>query len=276
MHYGGVRASNPFVAINCGSLPDTLLESELFGHVKGAFTGADRDKRGMIAAASGGTLFLDEVSEMSPKMQVGLLRVLQERSVCRVGGDCEEPVDIRLIAATQRPLSELVARGGFREDLYYRLSVVEVTLPPLRDRREDIPVLCDHFLREFAARESMPRRHLTRAALAKLMEQAWPGNVRQLSHVLLQACVMAEGPNIDVPDLALGGDPASQPTAAGTSEAALASLARVENLDHHKSVEKQRILEALEACGWNRVRAAQTLGMPRRTFYRRLSDYSIL
>jgi transcriptional regulator with GAF, ATPase, and Fis domain/predicted Ser/Thr protein kinase/Tfp pilus assembly protein PilF len=276
IHYGGVRAQQPFVAIQCGSLPDTLLESELFGHVKGAFSGADRDRRGTIAAASGGTLFLDEVSEMSPKMQVGLLRVLQERKVCRVGSEVEEPVDVRLLASSQKPLAELVARGAFREDLFYRLSVVEVVLPPLRERREDIPALCEHFLREFATRESVPRRHLTRAALARLMEHAWPGNVRQLSHVLLQACVMAEGSAIDVSDLALG---QSQPplSAADPSLSDLVAMVpRSASLDDHKLLEKQRILEALEACGWNRVRAAQTLGMPRRTFYRRLSDYSIL
>jgi DNA-binding NtrC family response regulator len=213
---------------------------------------------------------------MSPKMQVGLLRVLQERKVCRVGSEIEEPVDVRLLAASQKPLAELVARGAFREDLFYRLSVVEVVLPPLRERREDIPALCEHFLREFAVRESVPRRHLTRAALARLMEHAWPGNVRQLSHVLLQACVMAEGNAIDVSDLALG---QSQPPllAAEPSLSDLVSLVpRSASLDDHKLLEKQRILEALEACGWNRVRAAQTLGMPRRTFYRRLSDYSIL
>ncbi|HEX4354107.1 MAG TPA: sigma-54-dependent Fis family transcriptional regulator, partial [Polyangiales bacterium] len=275
IHYGGTRAQKPFVAISCGSLPDALLESELFGHVKGAFSGADRDRRGTIAAANGGTLFLDEVSEMSPRMQVGLLRVLQERTVCRVGSEIEEPVDVRLIAASQKPLAELVARGAFRQDLFYRLSVVEVLLPSLRERREDIPLLCDHFLRDFAERESMPRRQLTRPALVKLVEFAWPGNVRQLSHLLLQACVMAEGPAIDVDDLAIG--PAQPPlTAANDAGEGFVLAAHSGSLDEHKLQEKQRILEALEACGWNRVRAAQTLGMPRRTFYRRLADYSIL
>ena len=279
IHYGGPRAAQPFVAISCGSLPDTLLESELFGHVKGAFTGADRDKRGMIAAATGGTLFLDEISEMSPKMQVRLLRVLQERKLCRLGSEEEEPVDVRLISASHQRMADLVARGTFREDLFYRLSVVELVLPPLRERREDIPALCEHFLREFAAHDAMPRRHLTRAALARLVEQAWPGNVRQLSHVLLQACVMAEGSTIDVGDLSLGDSVLPQPDANHTDDAldVTAGLgARIASLDHHKLDEKQRILDALAACGWNRVRAAQALGMPRRTFYRRLSDYSIL
>jgi serine/threonine-protein kinase PknK len=272
IHYAGPRAGQPFVAISCGSLPETLLESELFGHAKGAFSGADRDKRGVIAAASGGTLLLDEVSEMPPKMQIDLLRVLEEKTVCRLGSEVEEPVDVRVLVATQRSLRELVDQGAFREDLYYRLGVVELWLPPLRERREDIPLLAEHFLREFAERERVPRKHLTRAALSRLVESAWPGNVRQLSHVLLQACVMTEGTTIDIADLApqeLG------PRATG-SVPPIASQALVSTLDDHRSVEKQRILAALEACGWNRVRAAQTLGMPRRTFYRRLADYSIL
>jgi transcriptional regulator with GAF, ATPase, and Fis domain/tetratricopeptide (TPR) repeat protein/predicted Ser/Thr protein kinase len=282
IHYSGARAAAPFVTIDCGSLPESLLESELFGYVKGAFSGADRDRRGLIAAASGGTLFLDEVSEMPAKMQASLLRVLQERKVCRLGSDVEEAVDVRLLTATRRPLSELVQRGLFREDLLYRLSVVELMLPPLRDRRDDIPLLCDHLLREFAQRESIPRCHLTRHALAVLMDQPWPGNVRQLGHVLLQACVMTEGTTIDAADLAFGDSahpPPSPLTAAdanGHDGIVNPSTLLIENLNHHKQEEKQRILHALEASGWNRVKAAQALGMPRRTFYRRLADYSIL
>lgn len=277
IHESSARAAGPFVTLNCGSLPETLLESELFGYVKGAFSGADRDRRGLIAGASGGTLFLDEVSEMSPKMQASLLRVLQERKVCRVGSDVEETIDVRVLASTRKPLSELVASGQFREDLLYRISVVELSVPPLRDRREDIPMLCDHLLREFAARESVPRCHLTRAALAMLMDQPWPGNIRQLAHVLLQACVMAESTTLQVNDLALGDSiaPASQPPRSDRPSS-LPVAAMVESLSHHKLEEKQRILHALEAAGWNRVKAAQALGMPRRTFYRRLSDYSIL
>jgi serine/threonine-protein kinase PknK len=275
IHYSGARANQPFIAINCGALPESLLESELFGYTKGAFSGADRDRRGLIAAASGGTLFLDEVSEMPARMQAGLLRVLQERKVVPLGSETEESVDVRIVTATHRPLATLVARGEFREDLMYRLSVVELNLPPLRARREDIPLLCDHFLREFAAREGIPRCLLSRPALATLMDQAWPGNIRQLSHVLLQACVMAEGSSIGVSDLGLSDSIVPPPTAAGSDTVARPGLL-VENLDHHRQAEKQRILHALEAAGWNRVKAAQALGMPRRTFYRRLSDYSIL
>jgi DNA-binding NtrC family response regulator len=172
----------------------------------------------------------------------------------------------------------MVSEGAFRSDLFYRLNVVTIEVPPLRDRREDIPLLCDHLLREFATRESVPRCHLTRAALTMLMDQPWPGNVRQLAHVLLQACVMAENPTLQVSDLALGDSvpppPPSQPPRSDRPSAIPAAM--IENLNHHKLEEKQRILHALEAAGWNRVKAAQALGMPRRTFYRRLTDYSIL
>jgi len=198
--------------------------------------------------------------------------VLEEKSVCRLGSEVKEPVDVRVLVASQRPLSELVEQGSFREDLYYRLGVVELRLPCLRERRDDIPLLCEHFLRDFAERERVPRKHLTRAALARLVDHPWPGNVRQLAHVLLQACVMVEGTTIDVADLG-SNDGAGRPS---SSLPAHTAQSLVSTLDDHRSLEKQRILAALEACGWNRVRAAQTLGMPRRTFYRRLSDYSIL
>jgi serine/threonine-protein kinase PknK len=214
---------------------------------------------------------------MPAKMQASLLRVLQERKVCRLGSEVEESVDLRLLKATRRPLIELVQRGLFREDLLYRLSVVELVLPPLRDRRDDIPLLCDHLLRELSQREAVPRCQLTRHALAVLMDQLWPGNVRQLSHLLLQACVMAEGTTIDASDLSFGDSvPPPPPTAASDRISINPSTLLVENLNHHKLEEKQRILHALEASGWNRVKAAQALGMPRRTFYRRLADYSIL
>jgi DNA-binding NtrC family response regulator len=275
IHASSTRAAGPFVTLNCGSVPETLLESELFGYVKGAFSGADRDRKGLLAGASGGTLFLDEVSEMSPKMQASLLRVLQERKVTRVGSDVEESIDVRVLASTRKPLSELVASGQFREDLLYRISVVELNVPPLRDRRDDIPLLCDHLLREFATRESVPRCHLTRAALAMLIDQPWPGNVRQLAHVLLQACVMAESSTLQVNDLALG-DSVPPPSQPPRSDRPSVPSPTIESLSHHKLEEKQRILHALEAAGWNRVKAAQALGMPRRTFYRRLTDYSIL
>jgi serine/threonine-protein kinase PknK len=277
IHYEGVRAKAPFIAINCGSLPETLLESELFGHVKGAFSGADRDKRGMIARASGGTLFLDEVGDMPPKMQIDLLRVLQEGTVCPLGGAHDEKVDVRFIAASHQPLTELVAQGRFREDLYYRLNVVEVALPPLRDRRDDVPLLCDHFLRSIAERDQRPEKRLSREALAALAAHPWPGNVRQLEHTLVQACVLADEPTLEVAALgSLFAGPLvdTLPPALSASPAAQALAA--ENVGEHRVDERRRILEALESHNWNRARAAKALGMPRRTFYRRLQDYAIL
>jgi len=273
IHYGGLRARAPFVTLNCGSLPDALLESELFGHVRGAFSGADRDKRGLIARASGGTLFLDEIGDMPAKMQIDLLRVLQERKVTKVGGDEEEAIDVRVVSASQHRLEELVRQGRFREDLFYRLNVVELALPPLRARREDIPLLCDGFLDAFATRDGVAAKRLTKAALERLLAHPFPGNVRQLEHILLQAWVMAEGPRIDVADL--GMDEPSEPASAPISVLPpLESLPQ--SLDDHKDLERTKILAALEANGWNRARAARALGVPRRTFYRRLREYRIL
>jgi DNA-binding NtrC family response regulator len=177
-----------------------------------------------------------------------------------------------VVTATQRPLADLVAEGKFREDLMYRLNVVEVVLPALRERTDDIPALCEHFLRLFAEQRGLPRRHLTRAALGRLMLERWPGNVRQLEHVLLQASVMATGSTLDVDALGLD----ARVSALSPEGAEASSGPRVASLGDHKLDEKQRILDALQACGWNRAKAAQALGMPRRTFYRRLSDYAIL
>ncbi len=269
IHAAGPRAKAPFVAISCGSVPESLLESELFGHTAGAFSGAEKARRGMIARASGGTVFLDEVGDMPPRMQVDLLRVLQEGTVCRVGGEADEKVDVRFIAASNRPLGELVQEGRFREDLYYRLNVVEIALPPLRERREDIAPLCQHFLQLFAERDDRREKRLTREAMELLLTHPLPGNVRQLEHLLLQAWVMVEGPSVDACDLALEAD-------GDKLESAPTIPAPAESLDDYRQSERRKILAALEAHGWNRARAAKALGMPRRTFYRRLQDHSIL
>jgi len=279
IHYGGARAKRPFVALHCGAVPETLLESELFGHVRGAFTGADRERRGVFAQASGGTLFLDEVADMPPKMQVELLRVLQEGRVRPIGADHDEAVDVRVIAASNRALGALVRSGQFREDLFYRLSVVELVLPPLRDRTEDIPLLVDHFLARFAERHGNGTKRLSRGALERLVQHPLPGNVRQLEHLLLHAWVLAEGAIIEATDLGLEGPPAASPRGSALDPAGGAEVgasALPDSLEAHKLAEKRRILEALEACGWNRVKAAERLGMPRRTFYRRLAEHGIL
>ena len=283
IHYGGPRSKAPFVAINCAAIPEPLLESELFGHVRGAFTGADRDKRGVMMQANGGTLFLDEVGDMPSKMQVDLLRVLQDGRVRPVGGDRDEQVEVRIIAASNKSLADLVAKGQFREDLYYRLNVVELRLPPLRERPEDVPLLCDHFLQKFAERDGVEAKRISRDALARLAEHPMPGNVRQLEHVLLNAWVLVEGPVIGREDLALDGS--SGTSASVAQERVRLAVAAAEGRDaepsaasfgDYKTQEKQRILAALESCGWNRVKAAKALGMPRRTFYRRLTEYEIL
>ncbi|MFW5924914.1 MAG: sigma 54-interacting transcriptional regulator [Myxococcota bacterium] len=271
IHYAGLRAKGPFVAVNCAAIPEALLESELFGHVRGAFTGADRDRRGVLARASGGTLFLDEVGEMPPKMQVELLRVLTDGKVRPVGGETEMDVDVRIVAAAQRPLGELVERGRFREDLFYRLDVVEVRLPPLRERIEDIPLLCQHFLRRFE-REGMGARRLSRGALETLCGHPLPGNVRQLEHLLLNACVLAEGEVIDEADLPLKPGDAMRVVPPPPSPA---DPDVPGNLAEFKGDERRRILDALEKHTWNRAKAARALGMPRRTFYRRLREHGI-
>jgi DNA-binding NtrC family response regulator len=265
LHFTGARARGPFVVVHCGAIPETLLESELFGHVRGAFTGADRDRNGLIASARGGTLVFDEVSEMPLKMQVELLRVLQERKIRPVGAELEESVDVRIVASSNKPLKELVAQGAFREDLYYRLSVVTLRLPSLRQRAEEIPALASFFLTRFAEENGMPRKRLSREALAKLLRAPWPGNVRQLRHVLESAAVLVDGDVIEPEAIALdeGGE---RPSVASASSP----------MAMRKAAERQRIVDALESCNWNKVKAATHLGMPRRTLYRRLKEYGLL
>jgi serine/threonine-protein kinase PknK len=277
IHNAGPRGKMPFVGINCGAIPEHLLESELFGHVRGAFTGADRDRKGLFRDATLGTILLDEIGEMPPKMQAGLLRVLQEKVVRPVGATREEPVDTRVIAATHRDLSAMVAAGQFREDLYYRLHVIEVRVPPLRERLEDIPLLVDHFLGIFAARydsggdERRERRSVSRAAQKHLGGFSWPGNVRQLENVLLNAWVLSDQPELDVDDFELPSGRVARPAAPAEEPARHAET----SLDAHKAGERERILAALARCNWNRVKAAQIVGLPRRTFYRRLKEYGI-
>jgi len=278
IHYASNRTKKPFIALNCAAIPEALLESELFGHVKGAFTGADRDRRGVLSRANGGTLFLDEVGDMPAKMQVDLLRVLQDGKVRPVGGEEEEQVDVRILSASNKMLRDQVAKREFREDLYYRLNVVEIRLPPLRERAGDLPLLVDHVLERIAESEGASRKRITKAALDALSRHPLPGNVRQLEHVLLNACVMTEGDTIDAGDLALGDVGANEQLAASAVEPAPASRARppAQNLDDFKTAEKQRILAALEEHNWNRAKAARSLGIPRRTFYRRLKEHDIL
>lgn len=290
IHAASSRSRAPFLGLNCGAIPENLLESELFGHVRGAFTGADRDRKGLFREASGGTILLDEIGELPLKMQAGLLRVLQEKTVRPVGGAREESVDVRVVAATNRDLAKMVEEGTFREDLYYRIHVVPVFVPPLRERKDDIPALVDHFLGLFAARHRRDKKTLSREALRALVGYDWPGNVRQLEHVLLNAWILADGSELAPSDLEL---PKNVPAAASSSRgtdlrrdsspdsqhvpsSARNPRAKATNPTEFRQEERERILEALTQCSWNRLQAAKRLGMPRRTFYRRLKEYEIL
>ncbi|HEY2404559.1 MAG TPA: sigma 54-interacting transcriptional regulator [Polyangiaceae bacterium] len=279
IHDASLRSKAKMLGVNCGAIPENLLESELFGHVKGAYTGADRDRRGLFRECEGGTILLDEIGETPHKMQAGLLRVLQERRVRAVGGATEEPVDVRVLFATNRDLSQLVTEGKFREDLYYRIQVVEIRLPALRERAEDIPQLVDHFLGIFAARYKREKKTIDKEALQRLTRFAWPGNVRQLENVLLNAWVLTDAPEIEASDLDLpdGWAPAQPARSEQTHPHAIrpARAQRKGTISEHRRDERDRILQALRDSNWNRVKAAEISGIPRRTFYRRLREYGI-
>jgi transcriptional regulator with GAF, ATPase, and Fis domain len=264
VHFQSARRAGPFVGVNCAALPATLLESELFGHVKGAFTGADRDRVGLIAVAKGGTLFLDELGEMPLEVQAKLLRVVQEREVRPLGAATSTPVDFRLVCATNRDLRAEVARGRFREDLYYRVGVVEIALPPLRERMEDLPHLALHFVARAAETLGRPVPRLAGPAMRKLARYPWPGNVRELENVLTKAVVFASGGTI-------GADEIELPR---TAEAKGRRAARDDG-EPAKKDERALLLAALDRTGWNAALAARHLGMPRATFYRRLARYRI-
>jgi transcriptional regulator with GAF, ATPase, and Fis domain/serine/threonine protein kinase len=296
IHAASDRSRGPFVGVNCGAIPENLLESELFGSVRGAFTGADRDRAGLFREGQGGTLLLDEIGEMPSKMQAGLLRVLQTKMVRPVGGSREEPVDVRVICATHRNLLELVKDGRFREDLYYRIHVVELWIAPLREHAEDIPQLVNHFLGLFSAKFRQERKTVSRDALRLLMGQPWRGNVRELEHVLLNAWIMSDADELNPKDFELPEAASlvydSQIHADRSEFVSLlgdqSTLARSDSGQHERSPltsitakkrsgtdERERILEALRACDHNKVKAAQMIGIPRRTFYRRLEAYGI-
>jgi DNA-binding NtrC family response regulator len=271
IHRLSTRTRGPFVAVHCAALSDTLLESELFGHEKGAFTGAMARRKGRFELADGGTLFLDEISEINASVQVKLLRVLEERCFERVGGDSPVEVDIRLIAATNRNLREWVEQGKFREDLFFRLDVVNITLPPLRDRLDDIPVLCTTFIREFAEKNAKPVEGITPDAVALLAGYRWPGNVRELRNTIEKMVVLSRGDRLTARDIPpnirseiKGGSPADALATGGAGLAGGRSLA---------DNERAMILAAIERQGGNRTKAAEVLGISRRTLHRKLRQY---
>jgi two-component system response regulator HydG len=261
IHSLGPRASSPFVSLHCAALPESLLESELFGHEKGSFTGADRRRIGRFEQADGGTLFLDEVGEIPPLMQVKLLKVLQERAFERVGGNEEIHSDVRVIAATNRDLAADVHAGRFREDLFYRLNVVHVEMPPLRMRGSDAIVLANHFLRKFALENHKRMDGFSDEARARIVGHPWPGNVRALENAVERAVVLAEGPILGAGDLPLDDE---APSSVGALRIPGATM---------EQIEREAILKTLDACGGSTTRAAEVLGISVRKIQYRLHDY---
>jgi DNA-binding NtrC family response regulator len=271
IHRGSPRGSGPFVALNCAALPETLLESELFGHEKGAFTGATAPHPGRIEQAAGGVLFLDEVGEMSPGVQAKMLRVLQEREYQRLGGTRPLKADVRVVAATNRDIEAALARGQFREDLYYRLRVFEIRLPPLRERREDILPLAAAFLEEIGPAVGRPAAGISREARDALLAYPWPGNVRELRNALERATILCDGGLIAVEHLPFGGGrsgpaPGPGPASPGGSPADGFNL---------QGVERDLIAKALKEAGNNRSRAARRLGITRSQLYYRMQKHGL-
>jgi two-component system, NtrC family, response regulator HydG len=263
IHRTSYRREKPFVVVDCGSLPETLLESELFGHVKGAFTGAHASKRGLFEAADGGTIFLDEIADTTATFQAKLLRVLQEGEIKRVGGTQPIKIDVRVISATNKDLVELVKTKAFRQDLYYRLAVLPLSLPPLRERQADIPLLVQHFVAASCKRHRQPVRQVSQDVMQALTQASWPGNVRELQHYLERAVVTTTGPELSCKDIvAMGSEPAGHD---------LRTVARGAT----RQAERARILQALQQTGSNRAKAAKLLQISRASLYNKLHTYGL-
>ena len=266
IHALSARKDKPFLAINCSAVPETLLESELFGHVKGAFTGAIRDKVGVFQAAEGGTLFLDEVGDTSPLLQLKLLRVLQESEIRRVGDEKNVKVDVRFVTATNKDLKHLLTTGAMREDFYYRIRVFEITLPALRERREDLPLLVNHFIAEGSNVHAHPINDVAQDAMKQMMKYAWPGNVRELRNAIEHAFVTAEGDCLSVLDL----PPEIRTTAPLSRPASIK-----EPLTPEQQAERGRILDALRETRGSKTKAARLLGYSRVTLWKKLKQFGI-
>jgi DNA-binding NtrC family response regulator len=265
LHYNSPRRHRPLVTVNCSAIPKDLLESELFGHVRGAFTGAIAHKRGLFEEADGGSLFLDEIGDLTPELQVKLLRVLQEREVKRVGDTQNHPVDVRLIAATNRDLAQAVKEGAFREDLYYRLNVIPIVIPELKERSEDIPLLATHFLLMFTKEAKAPIEGISKEAMRLLLEYDWPGNVRELENAIERAVILGRGPQLLPEDL-------PEPLRARQVERRREPNPGQPTLEE---LEREYITAILQETGWHRLKAAQILGIDRRTLYRKIRTYGL-
>ncbi|MFC1884779.1 sigma-54-dependent transcriptional regulator [Thermodesulfobacteriota bacterium] len=270
IHYNSQRKEGPFVKMNCAAVTETLLESELFGHEKGSFTGATRRKEGKFVQADGGSLFLDEIGEMSLSMQVKFLRALQEREITRVGGEDVIKVDVRVIAATNKDLKEAIEKGTFREDLYYRLDVVTLKVPPLKDRKEDIPLLAQHFLENFAQKNHKSVKGFTPQAMDSMLKYGWPGNVRELMNAIERAVVLSRGDYLDILDLPftpgenVSVEPSMSPGAINPANLPL------------EEVEKATVLQTLESAGGNKSETARRLGITRKTLHKKLKKYGLM
>lgn len=271
IHAQGPRCEAAFVPVNCGAIPTELVESELFGHRRGSFTGAVSDKQGLFQAAHGGTLFLDEIADLPLPMQVKLLRAIQQKSVRPVGAEAEIPVDVRIISASHRDLNAEVEQGTFRQDLFYRVNVIELSIPPLRERPEDISLLARHILTRIATATGLPEKTLSDAALRALAAYQFPGNVRELENVLERASVLADGDVLGPDDLRL---PRAEPVA-GLAASAVDPDSNLPLEDALDEIERQAILAALEATRWNRTAAARRLGMTPRSLRYRLSKLGL-
>ena len=269
IHTLSSRAQAPFVPVNCGAIPSELMESEFFGHRKGSFTGAVADKPGLFQAATGGTLFLDEVADLPMSMQVKLLRAIQEKAVRPVGTQQEEAVDVRLLCATHKDLAAEVSEGRFRQDLFYRINVIELSVPPLRERREDIPLLTAHILARLAARNQMPVPHIGKETMERLASYRFPGNVRELENILERAFTLSEGQVIETDDIHIS----ACPTTASTQPPSLGDIGSLE--DYLDNIERSAITQALEETRWNKTAAAKRLGLTFRSLRYRLKKLGL-
>jgi two-component system response regulator HydG len=263
IHHGGKRSEGPLVKVNCSALSENLLESELFGHVKGAFTGAHKDKTGRLEMAQGGTLFFDEIGDISTRVQVRLLRLLQDKEFERVGDAKPMKADVRIVAATHQNLKEKIENGEFREDLYYRLKVVEIAIPPLRERRGDIPALVEHFIAKFNRKSDREIVSVSDEVMELFMDYQWPGNVRELEHAIEHAFVVCRKPVIGIEHLP------SELKNAVDDDTAVSPAGKKDYADY------EAVVTALKQAGWNKAKAARILGVSRRTIYRKMADYEI-